>query len=98
MSSVGPRPPSASTISGRVSSGVSQTGGPLTIGAAALPSDFPTTTVSSASVASSARCAWPRIQANGSWSAGARSSTSTTDHPRACAASRANQSSGAWLK
>src|SRR6185503_55723 len=33
-----------STTSRRISSGVSQIAGPLTIGAAALPSDFPMTT------------------------------------------------------
>jgi len=76
--------PIASAISGRTSRGVSQTAArsPI-IGAAALPSDFPTTTVSSASVASSAARAWPRIHSNGSSSPGARSSTSTADHPRA---------------
>jgi len=89
----------ASAISCRVSSGVSQMAGPLTIGAAALPSDFPMTTTCSAPDATSSACsARPRIHSNGSSSAGARSSTSTTDHPPACAASRANQSSGAWLK
>ena len=65
-----------------------------------LPSDFPTTAtvVCAARRPPIARSAWPRIHPNGSSAAGARSSTSTTDHPCACAASRANQRSGAWLK
>ena len=64
-----------------------------------LPSDLPTTaTVPAPLASSSARSAWPSIHPNGSSPAGARSSTSTTDHPWDCATSRANQSSGAWLK
>ena len=56
--------------------------GPLTSVAATLPSDLPITTTRSApAAASSARSAWPRIHSNGSWSRGARSSTSTTDQP-----------------
>jgi hypothetical protein len=77
---------------------VSHTAGPWTIVAATLPSDFPTTNFRSALVAASARSACPRIHSNGSSPSGARSSTSTTDQPRACAASRANHRSGAWLK
>jgi len=44
-------------MSGRASSGVSQTAGPSTIVAATLPSDLPTTTFNSAFVADSARSA-----------------------------------------
>ena len=88
-----------SAISRRISSGVSQIAGPLTIGAAALPSDFPmTTTFSAPAVSSRAPRACPLIHSNGSSPSGARSSTSITDQPCACATSRANHSRGAWLR
>ena len=89
---------SASVTSGRSSRGVSQTAGSarcVASGAATLASDLPTNATWVAEVAVRARSARSPIQANGSASAGARSLTSSTDQPSACAASRANQSSGA---
>ena len=79
---------------------MSQTAGPSWIVAATLPSDLPMTDHLSAPLAaSSARSAWPRIHSNGS-SSGGRALVDLHDRPSAAPAptSRANQSSGAWLK